>query len=304
MHERRQRTLHVERAAAVQPPVAQLARRVGRPRGGVADADGVHVRVEQHARPRPGVERAGHVAERVDLDRVAEPLELSAHERRDGALLAGRARRPDEFQGKRFQCVTGGLHEGAHNACPRHPAGTAMPVREPQNIYRRRRLTALGVLLVLVVTAGVLIGSGDGGDAPEPKAARERRPGRCAERAAARRAQRAPRAPRGRVLRRAAERRAGRRSASARRIGAARRLARQAKPYGTQAAPGAAGARADHGDRERRRGRRRDVPRAAGGRGHRPLPARRPAREGAPAPRHPARPRRTSSPRRRGSSGG
>ena len=48
-----------------------------------------------------------------------------------------------------------------------------MRVREPQNIYLRRRLTALGVLLVLVVIAGVLIGSGDGGEAPEPKAARD-----------------------------------------------------------------------------------------------------------------------------------
>ena len=57
---------------------------------GSRDADGVHVRVEQHARPGPGVERADDVAERVDLDGIAEPLELGAHERRDGALL-----RPD-----------------------------------------------------------------------------------------------------------------------------------------------------------------------------------------------------------------
>jgi hypothetical protein len=47
-----------------------------------------------------------------------------------------------------------------------------MRVRDPQHIYRRRRLTALGGLLVLVVIAGVLIGSGDGPDAPEPTAAR------------------------------------------------------------------------------------------------------------------------------------
>jgi hypothetical protein len=48
-----------------------------------------------------------------------------------------------------------------------------MRVREPQHIYRRRRLTALGGLLALVVIAGLLIGSGDGGDEPEATAARD-----------------------------------------------------------------------------------------------------------------------------------
>jgi hypothetical protein len=47
-----------------------------------------------------------------------------------------------------------------------------MRVREPQHIYRRRRLTALGGLLALVVIAGLLIGSGNGGDEPESTAAR------------------------------------------------------------------------------------------------------------------------------------
>ncbi len=48
-----------------------------------------------------------------------------------------------------------------------------MRVREPDHIYRRRRLTALGGLLVLVVIAGVLIGSGGGDDQPERSAARD-----------------------------------------------------------------------------------------------------------------------------------
>ena len=303
VHERRQRALHVQRAAAVQAPVAQLAGRIGRPRAGVADADRVHVRVEQHARPGPGIERAGDVAERVHRDGVAEPLELRADERRDRALLARRARRPHEFQGKRFQWVTSGRHEGAHNACPRHPAGTAMRVREPEHIYRRRRLTALGGLLVLVVIAGVLIGSGDDDDAAGAHGGARRPPSRRAERAAGRRAQRASRAPGGRVLRRAAEPRAGRaRDRQAGHRGAPARAPGEALRH--RRAPGAAGARAARRDRERRRRQRRHVPDAAGGRGDPPLPARRPPREGAAAARHPARPCRTSSPRRRGSSSG
>jgi hypothetical protein len=48
-----------------------------------------------------------------------------------------------------------------------------MRVTETQHIYRRRRLTALGGLLVLVVIPALLVGSGGGDDKPEATAARD-----------------------------------------------------------------------------------------------------------------------------------
>ena len=227
VHERRQRALHVQRAAAVQPPVAQLPGRIGRPRSGIADADRVHVRVEQDARPRPGIERAGHVAERVHRDRrsrAARAQRRRAQRRRPPRPKdSASARVPGQTFPVRHQRAS----RRPHNACPRHPAGTAMRVREPDHIYRRRRLTALGGLLVLVVIAG-----------RADRERRRRRPagalggprrpaGRCAERAAGRRAQRAPRASRRRVLRRPAEPRAGR--ARDRQAGRARRAGSPAR---------------------------------------------------------------------------
>ena len=98
-------------------------------------------------------------------------------------------------------------------------------------------------------------------------------------------------APGRRRARRAGHRLAGQRRAPARPPGAAVRA---------QDAAGAARARADRGDRQRRPGRRRHVPHAPAERGHPPLPARRPAPQDAARARHPARPLATSSPRRRG----
>jgi hypothetical protein len=46
-------------------------------------------------------------------------------------------------------------------------------VTEPDHIYRRRRLTALGVLVLLAIVAGVLVGSGGKDDAPERTASRD-----------------------------------------------------------------------------------------------------------------------------------
>jgi hypothetical protein len=108
--ERGQRALHVDGAAPEEAAVAQLARRVGRPGLGIGDADGVHVGVEQHARAGPGVEHSDDVPQRVDLDGVPEPLELGAHQRRDGALLAGRAGRADEREEEALEGVAVVLH--------------------------------------------------------------------------------------------------------------------------------------------------------------------------------------------------
>lgn len=51
-----------------------------------------------------------------------------------------------------------------------------MRVKESQHIYRRRRLTALGGLLAFVVVAGLLVGSGGDDGEPESTAARDRPP--------------------------------------------------------------------------------------------------------------------------------
>jgi hypothetical protein len=88
MDQRRQRSLHVHRAASIEAAAGQLAPRVERPRRRIGHADRVHVRVEQHARAGTHVERPDHVPERIDLDRVAKPLEL----RRTSSAIAPSAR--------------------------------------------------------------------------------------------------------------------------------------------------------------------------------------------------------------------
>jgi hypothetical protein len=58
-----------------------------------------------------------------------------------------------------------------HDACSLRPAGTGVRVSEPRQVYVRRRLTALGALAAIVVTAGLLVGSGD--DEARPVAKRD-----------------------------------------------------------------------------------------------------------------------------------
>jgi hypothetical protein len=114
--------------------------------------------------------------------------------------------------------------------------GTGMRVREPQHIYRRRRLTALGGLLTLVVVASLLVGSGAGKDEPASTAAGDSPPAD-----APRELPRGGRSvlPEHRVV-------AFYGAPQSRELGAlgigkpdaaARRLARHAKPYGTDARP-------------------------------------------------------------------
>ena len=145
---------------------------IGRPRGAVGDADRVHVGVEQHARPVAAAERADDVAELVDLDGVAQPLHLLAHERRHRALLAGRARGADEAAREAHQGVD--VHGGIMPA----PAGGgyATPVNAPVTSIWRRRLTALGVLAAVLVVAALLLGNGEDSDNQEPASSAQEPP--------------------------------------------------------------------------------------------------------------------------------
>ena len=173
-------------------------------------------------------------------------------------------------------------------------AGTAVACgARPASVILRRRLVAAGVLLALVVGVAAVAGAFSGDDAPPaahaPSAgggsaapARPELPGGGRSIL--------PGAPRRRLLRRAAGRRARARSASARPTRPRGGSREQARPYDAGAPPGAAGAGAHHGDRQRRRGHGRHVPHAPAGRRHPPLPARRAAPRDAAGARHPARP--------------
>lgn len=61
-----------------------------------------------------------------------------------------------------------------HDAWPRLEAGTRPPVRPPRHIIWRRRLTALGGLAAVLVTATLLLGNGE--DSPEPRPASAQEP--------------------------------------------------------------------------------------------------------------------------------
>ena len=177
MDERRQRSLHVGRPAAVQT-ARRAARRPGRPtRPRIGDADRVHVRVEQHARTRAGIERPDHVAELVDLDRVTEPLHLGAHAHSDVALAPRRARRPHEVEGELFQGGAVQLH-GEASCLAAYTRGYARTVTEAKHVYWRRRLIALAGVAAVLAAAALLLGNGESdGERSRPRpTSRSRRP--------------------------------------------------------------------------------------------------------------------------------